>query len=76
MKLPRLSYLVLTDVHSAFSTGVRPLWNLENHSITHLLPIVSSPKAAFNISKVFIALFSSLKENVLQICCPFKSAIF
>jgi hypothetical protein len=73
------SYLVLTDIgpkHSAFSTEVRLLLNSENHSKTHLLPIVSFQKAAFNIFKVFIALFSSLKENFMQTSCPFKFAIF
>lgn len=50
--------------------------NLDSHSEAYVIIIVCSPQAIFNIFKVYILFFPSLKHNVMQTLCPFKSAIF
>jgi hypothetical protein len=40
---------------------------LENHSKNCVFPIVSSPEATFNIQKVSIPFFPSLKHNFIHI---------
>lgn len=52
------------------------LMNLDNHSEACVIIIVYSPQAIINIFRVYILFFPSLKHNVMQTLCPFKSAIF
>jgi len=49
---------------------------LANHSEACVIIIVCSPQAIFNIFKVYILFFPSLKHNVMQTLCLFQSAIF
>jgi hypothetical protein len=58
------------------STDVTPLLNSENRSNVSVLLIVSSQQAYFNISKVSVAVFPSLKRNLMNTRCSLKSATF
>jgi hypothetical protein len=60
--------------HLALLIEVIPPLNLENYAIICVLLLVYSPKIAFNIFKDSVAFVSSLKKNLMQICCSFKSA--
>ena len=56
------SSLLLVDIRFTFwasSTVVTPLFNLENHLKTCVLPIFCSPKATFNILEVYMTFFTS-----------------
>lgn len=57
-----------------FNRGYTAL-NLENHLKICVLSNVRSLKRTFNVLKVSIAFFPSLKKNLMQTCCSFKSAI-
>jgi len=41
-----------------------------------ILPNVCPPKATSKIVKVAAAFFHSLKQNMMQTCCPFKCVVF
>jgi hypothetical protein len=61
------------SVMFVISPEVTLLLNLENDP-TNLCSVVS--KATVSVLKVSVALFSSLKQNLMHTNCSFKSAIF
>jgi hypothetical protein len=73
------SSVLLVNGHSnvgGIFAEVTPLLSLENHSRIYALPNICSPKATFDISKVPVAFFLTLKQNFMQARCAFKSTIF
>jgi len=60
--LSTFSSFLLTDeyvVHGILSTEVTPLFNLENHPKTYVLPIFCFPDTTFSIFHVSVAVFLS-----------------
>ena len=62
--------------HLASSAEIMSLLNIEGHSKTSFLPIVSSPKLQSKILRVPVLLFPNLKQNLMHACCFTKVAIF
>jgi hypothetical protein len=63
-----------SQAFTIFNRGHTAL-NLENHLKSCVLPIFRSLKRTFNVLKVSIAFFPSLKKNLIQTCCSVESAI-
>lgn len=57
------------------STELFSCMNQEHHWKVCVLLMVLSLKAVFCISRVSDSVFPSLKQNLTQMCCSFKSAI-
>lgn len=70
-----LACVVLFSGHPkclASLTDVTPHLNVK----TYVIPIVSSPKPTSDISKVSVAFFSHLKQNLMQIMLFFQVCLF
>lgn len=59
----------------SLSMDVRPSLNLLNHSETRARLMACSPKAVVNVSKVAVADFPSLKQNLMHVRCSVSSLI-
>ena len=55
--------------HSQSSAEISPCLNRQNHATVRVLPMALWPRTVLSTSCVSDAVFSSMKQNLAQICC-------